>query len=67
MDEMVGSAQLVKAAEEFLAAAKIFNGEPDARAALVKQADNLRYYAEDGFGTIFRQWDHVRIIPCRFA
>lgn len=53
-------ATLVKAAEEFLAAAKSFDGDPGARAALTKQADNLRYYSEDGFGTILRQWDSVR-------
>lgn len=50
---------LVRAAEDFLAAAKGFNGDPLARMALVKQADNLRYQAEDGFGTIMRQFDQV--------
>ena len=50
---------LVKAAEEFLVAAKAFDGNPVSRMALTKQADNLRYQAEDPFGTIMRQWDQV--------
>lgn len=50
---------LVEAAEQFLAAAKKFDGDPIARMRLTKHADNLRYQAEDGFGTIMRQWDQV--------
>lgn len=53
------NADLVKAAEDFLAAAQSFNGDPMARMGLVKQADNLRIHAEDGFGSILRQWDNV--------
>ncbi|GAB7365133.1 hypothetical protein MBLNU230_g6222t1 [Neophaeotheca triangularis] len=52
---------LVEAAEKFLAAAKKFDGDPLERMALTKQADNLRYHAEDGFGTIMRQWDQVHL------
>lgn len=59
MDRTTEKAVLVKAAEDFLAAAKNFDGNPLARAALMKQADNLRYYSEDSFGTILRQWDSV--------
>lgn len=59
MDLATEKAVLVKAAEEFLAAAKKFDGSPLARTALMKQADNLRYYSEDAFGTILRQWDSV--------
>ena len=52
-------ATLVKAAEDFLSAAKSFDGDPIARMSLMKQADNLRYYSEDAIGTITRQWDSV--------
>lgn len=52
---------LVQAAEDFLAAAKAFNGDDVmARAGLMKQADHLRLLVEDPFGTIMRQWDVVR-------
>lgn len=50
---------LVNAAEEFLAAAKSFDGNPIARMDLTRQANNLRIQSEDGFGTIIRQWDQV--------
>ena len=60
MKESLNNARLVKAAEDFLTAAKSFNGDPLARAELVKQADNLRYFAEDGMGTILRQLEQVR-------
>lgn len=50
---------LVKTAEQFLAAAKGFNGDPNERMKLVKQANNLRIQSEDGFGSILRQWDQV--------
>ncbi|KAK3686895.1 hypothetical protein LTR37_019337, partial [Vermiconidia calcicola] len=59
MDQDEGKAALVKAAEEFLAAAKSFDGDQLARMSLTKQADNLRYLSEDAFGTIYRQWDSV--------
>lgn len=57
------NAALVKAAEDFLAAAKSFNGDPIARMSLTRQADNLRLQAEDGMGTIMRQWDQVSGLP----
>jgi len=53
--------ELVKAAEEFLASAKAFDGNPIARMGLAKQADNLRYHAEDGLGTMLRQWDQLHL------
>lgn len=48
MDEVVEKTTLVKAAEDFLATAKSFDGNPLARMALVKQADNLPL--------LFRRW-----------
>ena len=59
MAQVTENTALVKAAEDFLAAAKGFNGDPIARTELMKQADNLRYYSEDAGGTLFRQWDTV--------
>lgn len=59
MGQVTDNTALIKAAEDFLAAAKNFNGDPVARAGLMKQADNLRWYSEDAGGTLFRQWDSV--------
>ncbi len=59
MDDTTDQAVLVKAAEECLAAAKNFNGGPEARMALLKQVDKLRYYSEDVEGVMSRHWDNV--------
>ncbi|KAK5131067.1 hypothetical protein LTR08_001353 [Meristemomyces frigidus] len=61
MANSIDTTTLVKAAEDFLASVKNFDGNPIARAALVKQADNLRYHSEDGFGTILRQFDGIHL------
>ncbi|KAF2763086.1 o-methyltransferas-like protein [Pseudovirgaria hyperparasitica] len=55
------NASLVAAAEDFLAAAKAFNGEPMGQMALVKKADKLRYLSEGPRDTIFRQWDTIHL------
>ena len=60
MGQDTDNTALIKAAEDFLTAAKRFDGDPVARADLTKQADNLRWYSEDAGGTLFRQWDAVR-------
>ncbi|KAI0480587.1 hypothetical protein GGR56DRAFT_671688 [Xylariaceae sp. FL0804] len=52
-------ARLVEAAEGFLDAAKRFDGGKAERTALMKLADNLRYFSEDAYGTMMRQWDTV--------
>lgn len=59
MDQVTDNTALIQAAEDFLVAAKAFDGDPVARAGLMKQADNLRWYSEDAGGTLFRQWDSV--------
>ena len=62
MDEMspaTDNSALVKAAEDFLAAAKSFKGDPGARTNLMWKANNCRFFAEDAGGTMFRQWDTV--------
>ena len=48
MDLTQEKALLIKAAEDFLAAAKKFNGNPKDRVTLMNQADNLRFLSEDG-------------------
>lgn len=59
MDGATEKAALIEAAEEFLAAAKKFDGDPIDRTELTKKADNLRWYSEDAGGALFRQWDTV--------
>ncbi len=59
MDKATSKTTLVKAAEAFLATAKSFDGNPVARAAQMKQADNLRLYSEDALGTMLRLWDAI--------
>lgn len=59
MDQTNDNAALIKAAEDFLAAAKKFKGDPIARMSLMNKADNLRLHSEDAMGTMYRQCNHV--------
>ena len=59
MDPATDKTALIKAAEDFLATAKKFDGDPVARTELTKKADDLRRYSEDAGGALFRQWDTV--------
>lgn len=63
MDLTDEKAAIIKAAEDFLAAAKKFDGDPILRTELTKKADNLRWYSEDAGGALFRQWDTVCKLP----
>lgn len=59
MASKINQNALVSAAEDFLSSAKVFDGSQSARAKLMKQADNLRIFSEDGFGTLMRQIEVV--------
>lgn len=59
MGSTFDNSALVAAAEEFLAAAKSFNGEDGRRVDLMKQAYALRYHVEDARGMLFRHWEAV--------
>ena len=62
---MADNSELVKAAEQLLAAAKEYQGDPLHKAGLLKQIDKIRYLAEGPVDTIFRQWDNVSISKSR--
>lgn len=53
------NAELIKAADEFAAAVKQFNGDQLAQMKLLKQADNLRFLLESPFDKMMKQWEHV--------
>ncbi len=59
MGQETDNTALVKEAEDFLAAAKSFDGNYLKRIDLTRRANNLRWLSEDAGGTLFRQWDTV--------
>lgn len=52
------NAELIKAADEFAAAVKQFNGDPIAQSKLLKEADRLRFLLESPFDRMMKQWEH---------
>ena len=58
------NAALIKAAEDFAAKVKTFDGsDPIAHSALLKEADNLRFLLESPFDRMMKQWEHVSSVP----
>lgn len=53
------NAELIKAEDEFAAAARQFNGDPISQMKLLKGADNLRYLLESPPDRMMKQWEHV--------
>lgn len=56
---MADNTELVKTAEQLLAAAKEYRGDRAANVDLLKQANKLRYQIEGPSDTVFRQWENV--------
>ena len=53
------NAELIKAADEFAAAARQFNGDQNAQMKLLGEADRLRFLLESPFDRMMKQWEHV--------
>lgn len=54
---MAKNPELIKAAEEFTAAVKNFDGDPSEQMNLLKQTDKLRSLIETPFDTVMKQWE----------
>ncbi|KAL9088291.1 MAG: hypothetical protein Q9165_006215 [Trypethelium subeluteriae] len=55
---MVDNTELVKTAEQLLAAAKDYKGDQLAKMNLLRQTDKFRFLTEGPMDTILRQWDN---------
>ncbi|KUJ18488.1 o-methyltransferase-like protein [Mollisia scopiformis] len=56
------NAELIKAADEFAAAVKNFDGDAMAQMKLLKEADRLRFLLESPFDRMMKQWESTSVI-----
>ncbi|KAF8860842.1 S-adenosyl-L-methionine-dependent methyltransferase [Acephala macrosclerotiorum] len=56
------NAELIKAAEDFAAAVKQFDGNQNEQMRLLKEADKLRFLLENPFDRIMKQWEDTSVI-----